>query len=146
MLGSTTLHGWVDSALYLSIVEDSMGADTTGDERVLGPTIRVEREFRSFSYQRTLELSFSLGEPGELVYEPRLKQVSDRFEELKMFLVSGKTSTASITDIMDRFSLSRSQVIRLIDRAERGGLITTEGEGRGKKKIVRLRSNGENSS
>jgi len=57
LLGSAILHGWVDSALYLTDRE----IDKRGWKSIL-----VEREFRSMAPQRPVEIDISMGEPGTL--------------------------------------------------------------------------------
>jgi AAA domain/RepB DNA-primase N-terminal domain len=57
LLGSTILHGWVDSALYLT------DRDT---DRKGWKSIVVEREFRSMAPQRPIEIDVAMGEPGAL--------------------------------------------------------------------------------
>jgi hypothetical protein len=56
LLGSTTLHGWVDSAIYCDQVEDPrqgwVGA-------------HVELEFRSMAPRRPMDVRFMWGEPGD---------------------------------------------------------------------------------
>ena len=135
MLGSTTLHGWIDSALYLSIPDGNGDADS---EQSAGPSVQVEREFRSFPYQRSLSLSFTMAEPGRLGYEPQLSIVQDQFEELKIFLLAGRDQSATLRDIMDRFGMSRAKATRLTDSAFRKGMVTVEGGGRGKPKVITL--------
>jgi len=57
MLGSTTLHGWVDSALYLELMKPP---------RVGWVKTRIQPEFRAMAPRGPMELAFSLGSPGEL--------------------------------------------------------------------------------
>lgn len=57
VLGSTTFHGWVDSALYLSAKDD----DRSGWTRAI-----VEPEFRSMAPQKPFELAWSMYDPGSL--------------------------------------------------------------------------------
>lgn len=60
MLGSTTFHGWSDSALYCTARE----VDKAG---WIG--VRVETEFRSMAPQKPLDIEMTLGEPGDLTFE-----------------------------------------------------------------------------
>lgn len=60
LLGSTTLHGWSDSALYTEAMESR------------GPgwvKTKVETEFRSMGPRHPLEIEMALGEPGDLKME-----------------------------------------------------------------------------
>jgi AAA domain/RepB DNA-primase from phage plasmid len=57
LLGSTTLHGWCDSALYCDQLEE---------ERPGWVGTRLEMEFRSMAPRRPLDLRLNWGEPGDL--------------------------------------------------------------------------------
>jgi AAA domain len=57
LLGSTTLHGWVDSALYCDAVED---------DRAGYVGVRLEPEFRSMAPRRPMDMRLWWGEPGDL--------------------------------------------------------------------------------
>lgn len=67
MLGSTTLHGWIESAWYLK----SMPTD--GDEA----EIVMEREFRGAGLHSRLEVRVKMGDMGDPTYEVA---VDDYFE------------------------------------------------------------------
>lgn len=54
--GTSSFHAWVESALYVK---------TTKTEH----TVKLEREFRAFQAIGDIELTFELGEPGELYYK-----------------------------------------------------------------------------
>ncbi|UOL48414.1 DNA recombinase [Pseudomonas phage Almagne] len=68
MLGSTTLHGWIESAWYLK----SMPAD--GDEA----EIVMEREFRGAGLHNKLGIRVKMGDMGDPTYEV---SVEDHFAE-----------------------------------------------------------------
>jgi hypothetical protein len=57
LLGTTTLHGWVDSAMYCSAVED---------DRAGYVGVRVEPEFRSMAPRRPMDIRLWWGSPGDL--------------------------------------------------------------------------------
>ena len=57
LAGSHTLHGWVDSAMYCSPMED---------ERVGFVGVRVEPEFRSMAPRRPVDVRLWWGNPGDL--------------------------------------------------------------------------------
>ncbi len=131
MLGSTTLHGWTDSALYISLVSEPE------DDY---PTIAIEREFRSFPHQKSVELSFEMGEPGELTYIPTLRAVEDKFTQLSDWLRINKDAGASVQQVMDAFNLSRQKANRFISQATEKGLVEIEGGGKGVRKVIKLPS------
>jgi hypothetical protein len=57
LLGSTTLHGWVDSAVYCEAIEE---------ERAGWVGVRVEPEFRSMAPRKAVDVRLMWGEPGDL--------------------------------------------------------------------------------
>ena len=79
MLGSTTLHGWVESAWYLevgNIVEDDNGGDEK-DQSGLGDDINtagavapitMEREFRGAGLYPKVDMTLNMGEFGDPFY------------------------------------------------------------------------------
>jgi hypothetical protein len=64
LMGSATLHGFVDSALYA----EQMDPETVYHKlRAEGMTYtRLEREFRAIEPQKALELAIGMGQPGQL--------------------------------------------------------------------------------
>jgi len=57
--GTGAFHAWVESALYIKA--------TTEEAKV-----KIDREFRSFPPMSEIELDMELGDPGELMYAPRI--------------------------------------------------------------------------
>lgn len=64
LLGSTTLHGWSDSALYTEALDEA---------RAGWIRTRVETEFRSMGPRKPLEVALTMGEPGDLRFEAEIK-------------------------------------------------------------------------
>lgn len=64
MLGSTTLHGWVESAWYLKSVPHD-----EGDE---GEVI-MEREFRGAGIKEKLDLRIKMGDVGDSTYDVKVE-------------------------------------------------------------------------
>lgn len=60
MLGSVTLHGWVESAIY-SILKDEQEHEVV-----------IDREFRSFPKPKNLEVKYVMGNPGDDTYAPEV--------------------------------------------------------------------------
>jgi len=75
LLGSTTLHGWADSAIYCSRLQE----DREGWVR-----IAVETEFRSMAPQKGMGLAFTMGSPGgmEMTTEWADENVEQRILDL----------------------------------------------------------------
>ena len=60
MLGSTTLHGWIESAWYLK----SMPADEGGEAEIV-----MEREFRGAGLHQKLDIRIQMGDMGDPTYK-----------------------------------------------------------------------------
>jgi hypothetical protein len=131
ILGSSTLHGWVDSALYLSAREemrDGWVATT------------VEREFRSMAPQRSLELALSMSPPGGLSMEVELNTYS--VENVIRDLVAAEPGI-TVTRLGEAVNLNRRTVLARI-RGGMLGLRIEEGKkGRGLSHKVYLNGDGE---
>jgi hypothetical protein len=67
VMGSAMLHGWVDSAIYLSHV---------ADDREGWVTVGLDREFRSMAPRPTMTLGLKLGEPDRLDTEVEWGSIS----------------------------------------------------------------------
>lgn len=67
LAGSHTLHGWVDSAIYCSQIED---------DRAGYVGVRVEPEFRSMAPRRPMDVRLWWGSPGDL----RMQAEISRFD------------------------------------------------------------------
>lgn len=67
MLGSTTLHGWVESAWYIT--------STTSDEDGKGEVI-VEREFRGAGIHNKLQIEIAMGDIGNSDYSIEVSEYS----------------------------------------------------------------------
>lgn len=125
MLGSTTLHGWTESSLYLNEQTNLAG------ER----TIFVEREFRGAGVQHHLELSISMGEVGTTDYEVKTRSALGRRNEL-MDLLEANPTGLSVQAIALELGISRRKVASLISEIE--DQVTTHDAAKGAK-LVTLR-------
>lgn len=82
MLGSTTLHGWVESAWYVRIQGSKKGENNIEDQEdvfVDKPSgepvsIVMEREFRGAGTYPKIEATLRLGAPGDPMYRVDLKK------------------------------------------------------------------------
>lgn len=72
MLGSTTLHGWTESAWYISTgnagMSDDMGEDVDLHETIADVNLTIEREFRGAGVHPPLDLTMSVGDLGDTKY------------------------------------------------------------------------------
>jgi len=83
LLGSTTLHGWVDSALYCEHLDE---------DRPGWVGARVEPEFRSMAPRKPIEVHLRWGAPGELGMKCEVK----RFDLTEM-IVEAVTEEPGVT-------------------------------------------------
>ena len=78
MLGSTTLHGWVESAWYIQVKGSSSGGeeDDEGITKTSGEpvSIVIEREFRGGGTRGKVEAALSMGDIGDPSYKVELKR------------------------------------------------------------------------
>jgi hypothetical protein len=69
MLGSTTLHGWIESAWYLQVNQPEDGDDAEVDKVSNRPaSVLLDREFRTAGHFPKIELKLIMGELGNPVY------------------------------------------------------------------------------
>jgi hypothetical protein len=75
LLGSTTLHGWADSGIYTSELEE---------ERERWKRARVETEFRSMAPRDAFEMAIHFENPGSLLMDVEFKEYKpeDRIIEI----------------------------------------------------------------
>jgi len=69
LIGSATLHGFTDSALYTSLIKD---------EREGWTHVSIEREFRSMEPQGALEMAWHFDEPGSLGMQMEIGDAKQR--------------------------------------------------------------------
>lgn len=90
MLGSTTLHGWIESAWYLK----SMPSD--GDQA----EIVMEREFRGAGLHQRLSIMVKMGDMGDPTYEVEVDDWNEPEEQQK----PGGSRKASPEQMMDEIA------------------------------------------
>jgi hypothetical protein len=120
LLGSTVLHGWVDSGLYLM------------DRETMKPgwkSIVVEREFRSMAPQKPIEIDISMGEPGALEMEAVIRD----FDFMGKVLRRVKQQPGvSATKLAEEFGVHRHTLLARIRGTEDSGIKVESGaRGRG---------------
>lgn len=127
MLGSATLHAWVESALYCSVRNE------------VEHEIAVEREFRSFPKPFNIHVKFDMGEPGQLKYFPQVNDETAVTEDGLIELLNG-TGGMTEKEILDYTSWPRTTLKRHLEQAMKKGLVEAigGGRGRGKSQIYQL--------
>lgn len=94
MLGSTTLHGWIDSAWYL---ESRQGNDEGK------ATITMEREFRGAGMPPKLDISLAMGGMGELGYSiTTAESTATSIEDEIMIVLDNSEAPLSVAAIQRR--------------------------------------------
>lgn len=121
--GGSIFHRWVDCAIYTELIPDG---------------IRVEREFRSFPKQPDLKISFTMGDPGTLLYVPEVladeggtTAADIKKEELISVLIDAGVGGIKFDDIMARMKVQRPKLQQWIRELKDEGLLTTERHGKG---------------
>jgi len=124
MLGSATLHGWVESAWYTKMKGNDL--------------VDIEREFRSFPKPAHTKLAFNLSEPGNLDYDVNIIEEDDTLEMLRDYMAS--TKIFATTELKNHLGCSTDKLKALLKELEKNKEIVLEqraGKGRGKKELWR---------
>lgn len=131
MLGSTTLHGWIESAWYLRVNgEEPTTADVnTASAEAL---VTMEREFRGAGLYPKIDIGLKLGEFGRAEYETKVgihtaESESDYDEEITS-LIARADSPLSERQISQGIGLSRYQTKKHLERLVKSGKIERDGE------------------
>ncbi len=97
MLGSTTLHGWIESAWYLNVLGLEASEDKEQEVQAVAANVKLslEREFRGAGTYPKIDLILNMGEFGEDRYEVEVKP--SRAENLS----SGKKNRLSAGEAED---------------------------------------------
>lgn len=81
MLGSTTLHGWIESAWYLQVMEPDESQAVQVDQISKAPaSVIMTREFRNAGHYPKIELKLRMGEFGDPTYEVTAEVYSEEGE------------------------------------------------------------------
>ena len=131
MLGSTTLHGWVESALYMKSSVDEEGPQPVS-------RIFIEREFRAAGLYPKLELQITMGDFGTPLYEPTLQEIihTNTLSDL-MDLLSMYPNGISLRQASKDLNISRDKVEKLVSKSQ-GKIIIQRGGQQGKSATIRM--------
>jgi hypothetical protein len=111
LAGSHTLHGWVDSAMYCSPMED---------ERVGFVGVRVEPEFRSMAPRRPVDVRLWWGNPGDLEMRAEVSRFDLTGQILELIREQpGITANriAEVLEVSKRTVMGRCRDSQLIEMA-----------------------------
>lgn len=134
MLGSTTLHGWIESAWYLK-VNEAEGGGSDMNTASAEASVTMEREFRGAGLYPRIDVKLKLGEFGvpEYVTEASLHVAGDTAEtdgkeEEIMNALDRADSPMSERMISTTITLSRYKTRQLLEKMVKAGKIEREGE------------------
>lgn len=130
MLGSTTIHGWVESAWYVQ-VDDATELDDADAEDVTAPrassSVVIEREFRGAGTHPRVDLELAMGPVGTFEYDvtaeihrPKKKRTKapsdDELKQEVVELLRTKSGGTSEKDLARSVGVDRSRVSACVDR------------------------------
>lgn len=121
MLGSTTLHGWVESALYVERQEDN--EDTA--------IITLDREFRGAGGYEKVDLHLSQGAFGDPSYSARLvehKSTEEDFSQQVLNALGNSTDLLSKSALAKLVGISRRHLDKVIEKMMADGSLSRKGE------------------
>lgn len=121
IMGSGTLHGWVDSALYL---ESRLDRETRDGWVKVG----IEREFRSVAPQRSMELGLSMGPPGGLAMNVELSTYSVESTIRDMVVAE---PGVTVNQLAEALKMDKRTVLARIRGGELGMTVEEGKKGRG---------------
>jgi hypothetical protein len=122
LLGSATLHGFTDSALYTTKLVD---------EREGWTKVSIEREFRAVSDQKPLEMAWHFGESLDVSIEVgEAQDIEGRIVEMM-----GERERMTLTQLSKETGVRVETLKRRIAKSD---LLDIESQGRGKSQMVFL--------
>ena len=125
LLGSTTIYGWLESALYLEANPNEDGSST----------VVVEREFRERLAPPPQAFKLKMGDIGEIEYGWDAEGVVGT--EAKVFSLLA-TKPMSMTELKVASEMGEKKLRQLMTKLLANGSVTMEQEG--KSKIFRLKN------
>jgi hypothetical protein len=132
VMGNAVLHGWVDSALYMSAKDEP---------REGWIKTQVEREFRSLAPQKSLDVALSMGLPGDLEMTVEIESYS--IEQTIRDIVLTEPGV-TVTSLSERLSMDKRTLMARIRGGSGDMVIETGKKGRGHSHRVYMASgNGE---
>jgi len=139
MLGSTTLHGWVESAWYVGVKGEEEGPETVEVEKSAGKPISIvmDREFRAGGTRPKVEASIRIAEVGEPEYSVTVKKHvgkshANATETLKFHIVNILDSyegPVSLRKLAEDTGSGRRAIGRALDALSEEGVINRTSEG-----------------
>jgi len=132
MLGSTTLHGWVESAWYLDVKKsDELEEEIFSDELNMpsgSATLTLEREFRGAGTYPKLDMVIKMGDFGSVDYSVEIKKHKKERggineEDVKKSiqeLLEIRDGKVTMREISKELGISRKVASRILKELEAG--------------------------
>lgn len=103
MLGSTTLHGWIESAWYMSVK-----ADQTNQ-------IMMDREFRGAGIHEKLSLTVNMEETGKVGYSVN-ETIEEDLDDRVLNFIRDSPNGVTTKEISMGCKIKTSKVVELVDQ------------------------------
>ncbi|MFA5543625.1 MAG: AAA family ATPase [Bacilli bacterium] len=112
MLGSTTLHGWNESALYTRFIGESQ--ETENASKII-----IEREYRAAGIMPKLEVDIQMGKMYDPLYVPKIQETFSKQSQVTdlMDLLSQYPKGLSIAQAAEELGISRRALTNLVDES-----------------------------
>jgi len=124
LLGSTTLHGWLDSGAYLRYVDQEQRSQPEGSAR----TLNMERQLR-VGVLPELELTFNLGRFGDNQYDVTAMTSADaEWRRLLHHMV--RVEAVQNRDVRELLGCGRTKAVEIVTLLCSRGFAVMEGTGR----------------
>lgn len=126
MLGSTTLHGWIESAWYIQVQEPEDGQ----------AIVTLDREFRGAGLYGKLDIGLTMGDQGSANYETRVSDHKDDSEKAAsgggeqdiLDVLAQSHDMMSKTALTKKTGMSRYSIEKIVDALVKDGQIVRRGE------------------
>lgn len=128
MMGSTTLHGWIESAWYVTVShatnEDDLDPNTDINLPNAEALITVEREFRGTGLHPRIDVQLEMGQMGSFDYKtkvelhrPRGKNISIKQAEKDIMAVLEPSKRGlSLVELMKATGIGEEKLSKTLDR------------------------------
>ena len=113
MLGSTIIHGWVESAMHVRLRDQN--------------EVSVEREFRAYG-RPPLTVKFDMGDPGNLKYSTTVTDGVATTDDVIGVLAT--SNGMKLKEIAAALKITLAQARGRLDEAQRNGHVLTRHKGR----------------
>jgi len=121
MLGSTTLHGWIESAWYIQAQEPADGK----------ALVTIDREFRGAGLYPKQDLELDIGEYGDPRYVVGIREhraTAEDFEQQIINALATSTEPLSKSSLSKKLGLSRRQIDKAVEAMVSKGYLILKGE------------------